>query len=147
MNPKLAVATLAGALSLSGCYYVPYGYGYYPGYPAYPGTPVVSTAQAQREVPLTPEGASGPAAAQAYNNAQASYSSSTPQYAAPAAPVVYAAPYPAYYPSYPASYPVYAPYPAYGYGYPYGYGYGGPSVSIGFGWWGGGGGHGGHYHR
>ncbi|WP_438395962.1 hypothetical protein [Caballeronia sp. DA-9] len=142
MNPKLAAAALIGALSLSGCYYVPYGY-YPTAYPAYPGAPVVSTAQTQREIPVAPNGASDAASAQAYDNAQADTqanaqsSSGTYAVAAPP-PVVYA---PAYYPSY----PVYAPYPAY-YGYPYGYGYGGPSVSIGFGWWGGGGGHG-HYHH
>jgi hypothetical protein len=48
MNPKLALIALAGAMSLSGCYYVPYGY--YPGYPAayYPGGAVVGTAQVQQ---------------------------------------------------------------------------------------------------
>jgi hypothetical protein len=134
---------------LSGCYYVPYGYypAYYPAaysaYPPYPDTPVVGTAQAQREIPTVPADASGTAAAQAYGN----YPTTTPQQYIVAAPPVVYAPYPAYYPSY----PVYAPYPAYygGWGYPYGYGYGGPSLSIGFGWWsgGGGGGGGGHGHH
>ncbi|CAN7254400.1 hypothetical protein [Caballeronia sp. LjRoot31] len=141
MSPKLALSALLGALSLSACYYVPYGY--YPAYPPYPGTPVVSTAQAQQEIPVAPAGAPGTGYAQGYqgndNPPPSAYASTTPQYVA-APPVAYA-PYPAYYPSY----PVYAPYPAYygGYGYP-AYGYG-PSLSVGFGWYGGGGR--GHYYR
>jgi hypothetical protein len=115
MSPKLVLSALAGALSLSACYYVPYGY--YPAYPAYPGTPVVSTAQTQQEIPVASAETSGTDYTQSYEgsaNPPSAYASTTTQYVA-AAPVVYA-PYPAYYPSY----PVYAPYPAYygGYGYP-----------------------------
>jgi hypothetical protein len=144
MSPKLALSALVSALSLSACYYVPYGsYGYYPAYPPYPGTPVISTSQTQQEIPVTPAGASASGYTQSYQGADntpaSAYASTTPQYVA-APPVVYA-PYPAYYPSY----PVYAPYPAYygGYGYP-AYGYG-PSLSVGFGWYGGGAR--GHYYR
>ena len=96
MNPKLAAAALIGALSLSGCYYVPYGY-YPTAYPAYSGAPVVSTAQTQREIPVAPNGASDAASAQAYDNAQADTqanaqsSSGTYAVAAPP-PVVYAPP-------------------------------------------------------
>jgi hypothetical protein len=153
MSPKLALLSLAGALSLSGCYYVPYGY-----YPSYP-PPLTGTYQTQPGV------ASGPAdntntgaiAAGQQNQQYDSTNAGTQQQYAQAQtpPAVGYAPYPAYYPAYPA----YAAYPGYygGYGYPYGYGYA-PNVSIGlgFGWgggwgrggWGGyhGGGHGWHGH-
>ena len=140
MNPKLAVSALVGALSLSGCYYVPYGY-----YPPYPGPPV-GTAQTQQDMPAGTSGTVEGGAAQGNYNPpsgdpsaqqqQQQPQSQQQQYAValPPPPATYA-PYPAYYPGY----PVYAPYPAYYGAYPaYGYGYA-PSVSIGFGWWGGGG--------
>ena len=51
MSPKLALSALVGALSLSACYYVPYGY--YPAYPAYP-EPVYAPAPAyQPQTQLT----------------------------------------------------------------------------------------------
>lgn len=149
MSPKLALLALAGALSLSGCYYVPYGY--YPSYPpplsgTYQTQPGVAGAQANG--PGEPGTAAGQQATQQYdpNSAPAQQ----PQYASAQPPVVGYAPYPAYYPAYPAY--GYAPYPAYYGGYP-AYGYA-PNVSIGlgFGWgggWGGGyhgGGHGWHGH-
>jgi hypothetical protein len=124
MNPKLALTALAGALCLSGCYYVPYGY-----YPAYPGAPMVATSQTQQEGPVAPADASG-VSASSYPQSQqyAPGQQQAQQQYATAPPVAYA-PYPYY-----APYPVYAPYPAYYGGYPYGYGYGGPSISLGFGW-------------
>jgi len=127
MNPKLALIALAGAMSLSGCYYVPYGY--YPGYPAayYPGGAVVGTAQVQQGYVEAPSGASG-ATVSAQGSAPATYPTAQP----PVYPDYsgYYAPYPAYY----------GAYPAYGYGYPYygypyyGYPYSwGPSVGLYFG--------------
>jgi hypothetical protein len=138
------IGAAAAALVLSGCYYYPGPYTYYPTVPAQaagvetipPNSPDYPQADSAQTAP-----ASGQTAQQ--NGQQASpQSSQAPQqggynggtvYAAP--PPGYAAPPPGYacYPGYPC-YPAYG-YPAYGYGYP-AYGgpvvYGGPAIGLGF---------------
>ncbi|RDK00087.1 hypothetical protein [Paraburkholderia lacunae] len=115
----IALTGVVSILTLSGCYYYPYGY--YPAY--YPSYATVPAAATQREVPL------GSVDSTAQQQALADSQASPPAYVVAQPPPVYVAPvYPAYYPP-----PVYPPY----YGYPGWYGYG-PSLSIGFGYsWGG----------
>ena len=121
MNPKLTLTALASVAVLSGCYYVPYGYGY-PGYPGYPAYPAVGTCpihsrkfrsapKAYIVFPRRPPATNTPS-----RNRLSPYSS---------------------YPAYPA-YPYFTrllslcAYPYAGYPYYTGYGYGYPSISVGF---------------
>ena len=84
MNPKLTLTALASVAVLSGCYYVPYGYGY-PGYPGYPAYPAVGTAYTQQEVPVGTQGTSSSA------------TTTGDQYTVAQPPVAYSS-----YPAYPA---------------------------------------------
>ena len=120
MNPKLTLTALASVAVLSGCYYVPYGYGY-PGYPGYPAYPAVGTAYTQQEVPVgTPGALRLPRRPPATNTPSRNRLSRTL--------LIRLIPRIRYYPAYPYAYP-YAGYPYYGYGYGY------PSISVGFGYW------------
>lgn len=116
---KLAFACAFGALlSLSGCYYYPYGYGY-GGYPSYYGT--VPASSTQQETAVGQPGTAPNPAPNAVPDAQ------YPGPLYPSPPVAVAVPPYSAWPAYPAYYP----YPAWGWG--------APAVSFGFGYWGGGG--------
>ncbi len=115
-----AVAALALAGALSGCYYYA-PYGYYPGYGYYSGYPAVPTAATQQDMPVgpgVPGGPGGPTSSAAQAAAQTQFT--MPSGAAAAQPgyddipPAYAGP--SVYAAAPAYYPV--AYPVYPYGYP-----------------------------